>query len=239
MKKLSIYFLILLSNITFAQRGNINSLDGNSGISSGMNNLLSDDLQNILNSKPTTKSDADIQGSIFFDKDYRTAKITGVADTWPIRYDAYRDEIEVKKNDEVFALKKESPFNEITFIEKNNKMILAEFNFENKMEKGYLFEILSYAKYALYKKQKVVFKKGKDPKTTLEIATPNRFIPLSPTYFVKTSGNNEFIEIDKKAKNIITNSPDKKSAVNKCLKEAKLDLNQEFSVKNFAKCLYD
>jgi hypothetical protein len=240
MKKISIYLLLFLSNNIFAQSGvDINSMSGNSGISSRINNLLSDDLRTILNSRTVSKSDSEIEGSIFFDKNYRTAKIAGVTGSWPIRYDAYRDEMEVKKNGEIFALKKEEPFNEIIFIEKSNKVILAEFIVDKKKEKGYLYEVLSTPNYLLYKKQTVIFKKGKEPNTTLEIATPNRFIPASPIYFIKKSGNNEFIEIDKKAKNLIATMPDNKNKITKCLKESKLDLKDEFSVKNFTRCIND
>lgn len=238
MKKTLIYLLLLSSTTTFAQRGvEINSIPGNSGISSRVNNLLSDELNTILNSRTSTKSDSEIEGSIFYDKEYRTAKIAGVAEIWPVRYDAYRDEMEVKKNGEVFALKKEDPFNEITFIEKNTKVILTEYDLEKKKEKGYLYEVMSTPTYALYKKQQIIFKKGKEPKTTLEIATPNRFIAASPIYFIKKSENNEYIAVDKKAKNILANAPEKKSEINKCLKESKLDLEQEFTVRNFVQCI--
>lgn len=234
MKKSLIYIVLFASNFMFAQQEQI---PGSFGISSGVNNLLSDDFRNLLNSKPKTVTDSDIEGSIFFDKEYRTAKVTGVQESWPIRYDAYRDEIEVKKNNEVFALKKDPAFNEIIFTENNKKIILAEYDFNKKEQLGYLFEVLSTPNFALYKKNTIVFKKGKEPKTTLEIATPNRFIASSPTYFIKDSNGAAFIEVDKKAKNIIASSPEKKSKVKKCLKESNLNLNQELTVKNFAKCI--
>lgn len=223
MKKPLICILSFLSMLSFAQD----------------NNLLRDDMINLLNSKPRTVTDADVEGSVFYNKEYRMAQVIGVEGKWPIRYDAFRDEIEVKKDKDVFALKKEAPFNEINFADKDEKIILTEYDLDNKKQTGYLFEVLATPAAELYKKQTIAFKKGKEANTTLEISTPNRFLMQDPVYFIKEKSGSSFIQLDKKAKQLLVQHPDKKVQVKKCTKESSFNLSNEMSIKSFVKCLYN
>ncbi|GEM_PF-7126787 len=237
MKKSISCVLLLLSTYAFAQFGDINSVSGNSGISDRVANGLVNELGQLLRTKSPSVLDSDVDGSVFIDPQYRTAKIIEISGVWPVRYDAFRDEMEVKKENEVFALKKDPTFNELTFTDKNEKVILVEYNFDKERKTGYLFLVDRGSDYSLLKKETVIFKKGKEARTTLEISSPNRFVKLSPTYFLKKEQSAEFIQLDKKANNLIAAHPEKKDAIKSCWKKTNLDLTKESSVKDFAKCL--
>lgn len=225
MKKLALIVLLGTYTLTFAQ------------VSSMSNNLFSDDLSHLIKSKSPIKKDADIEGTVYIDKNYKLAKVAGVAEKWPIRYDAYRDEIEIKKENDIFALKKEPAFNEITVPATNEKIIFAEFEYNKKMHSGYLFEVANTDKIKLYKKQTIIFKKGKEPKTTLEIPMPDRFVAVAPTYYIKLDKDQQYIKLDKKAKFLIESFPNEKEEIKKCLKTSQLNLSTEYTVKQFVKCI--
>lgn len=210
-----------------------------SGFSFAQNNLLIDEMTFLLNSKPRAITDADVEGSVYLDKEYKMAQITGVEGSWPIRYDAFRDEIEVKKGNDVFALKKEIAFNDIKFVDKDERIILAEYDLENKKQIGYLFELLKMPKVELYKKYTIIFKKAKEATTTLEISTPSRFLTQDPIYFIKESATADYIQLDKKAKKMLIMHPEIKEKIKKCNKESNIDLSKEIAVKSFVKCLYN
>lgn len=239
MKKSNIYILLLFISVNVsAQTYNPANAAGSFGFEN-VKNGLSNEIGNVLRSKGVAKKDTEIEGSVYINEEYKVAKITGVEESWPIRYDAFRDEMEVKKDKEVFVLKKEAAFNEINFTGKNERVIYTEYDFDNKKQTGYLFEILAMPTVELYKKQTVAFKKGKEANTTLEISTPNRFVAQDPTYFIKDRLESPFIQLDKKAKMYITAHPDKKAQVKKCSKESNFNLSNEMSIKSFVKCIYN
>lgn len=221
MKKILIFIVTCLSVFTYAQ-----------------NNLLIDEINFLLNSKPRAITDTDIEGSVYLDKEYRMAKISGVEGIWPIRYDAFRDEIEVKKDKEIFALKKETTFNEINFVDKDERIVYAEYELDNKKLTGYLFEVLKTPATKLYKKHTIIFKKAKEATTTLEISTPNRFLTQDPIYYLKDDSLPYFIQLDKKAKNLMSVKPEQKSEITNCLKKSNLNLSNELTVKSFVNCMY-
>lgn len=195
-------------------------------------------LNQVLTVKSEFKKDSEVIGSIFLDPNFRNAKIAGIAENWPVRYDAYRDEIEVKKGNDVFALKKENPFSNITLLDKNESIVLADYKLNKKSMNGYLFTVLQDKDFTLLKKQSVQFKKGKEARTTLDIATPDRFVPASNVYFLNDFKTQKIVEVDKKGKNISTELPELAPKVKDCLKSSPLSNGNETDVKNFAKCLY-
>lgn len=238
MKKSNIYILLLFISANFsAQTYNAANAAGSFGIENVRNGYVNE-IGNVLRSKDVAKKDSDIEGSVYINKDYQIAKISGVEESWPIRYDAFRDEIEVKKDKEVFALKKEEAFNEINFTATNTRVIYTEYDLNKKKQTGYLFEVLATPAVDLYKKETVTFKKGKEANTTLEIAVPNRFVAQDPVYLIKDHSNGKFIQLDKKAKMYVAEFPAKKDLVKKCGKESNFNLSNEASVKSFTTCLY-
>lgn len=194
------------------------------------------DLARVLMKRRDKILDTDVEGTVFYNQYFRNAKIKGVDGIWPIRYDAYRDEIEVKKGDDVFALLKDEKFNEIVFVDDNSEAKLLSYTNKKEDKLGYFFTILKNDNYTIFKRQRMIFKKAKEPSTTLEIPKPNRFLKEDPSYFVGVNSN--LMELDKNLKNLAKRFPEKKEEITKCKSSSAFDVLKEASVIKFSKCFF-
>ena len=82
----------------------------------------------------------------------------------------------------------------------------------------------------------MIFKKAKEPSTTLEIPKPNRFLKEDPTYFIYL--NNNLFEVDKNLKGFTKQFADKKEQINSCKISSKFNVLNEVSVIQFSKCFF-
>ena len=122
-KFISIALVLMGCGFYYAQNINFSSVDY-------------EDLRKVIMKRHTKVLDTDVEGSVFYNPNFRNAKIKGVDGVWPIRYDAYRDEIEVKKGDEVFALLKDGKFSEIIFVDDNSEAKLLPYSSKKEKKKG-------------------------------------------------------------------------------------------------------
>lgn len=221
MKKITLIFCLATSVISFAQNWG-----------SGGDTFESDRLRSILSKKTVQYNE--VEGSVYLNDKFQQAQIKGVEGEWPVRYDAYRDEMEVDKAGEVFVLKKEPEFDEITF-DKGAKARLVSYKEGNKDVLGYLFLVEQTPSYTLYRRDKVNFKEAKQASTPLEIQLASRFVPSSPTYYIQKGDS--FYEIAKKGKGLESLFPEGKKEISKCVKESKLKESELSSVKAFLNCL--
>ncbi|MHA6697030.1 hypothetical protein [Chryseobacterium sp. A321] len=222
MKKIILIFCLVSCIVSFAQNW-----------ASGGDSFESDRLRSVLSKKSVQYNE--VEGSVYLNDKFIEAQIKGVEGQWPVRYDAYKDEIEVSKDGEVFVLKKEPEFEEINWIGKGDKARLVSYEDGNKKVLGYLFLVEQTPTYTLYRKDKVNFKEAKQASTPLEIQLPSRFVPSSTTYYIQSGDT--FYEIAKKGKGLESLFPEGKKGLSNCVKESKLKENELSSVKAFLKCL--
>lgn len=221
MKKITLIFCLATSVISFAQNWG-----------SGGDTFESDRLRSILSKKTVQYNE--VEGSVYLNDKFQQAQIKGVEGEWPVRYDAYRDEMEVDKAGEVFVLKKEPEFDEIKF-ENAEKAKLISYSDGNKDVLGYLFLVEKTPSYTLYRRDKVNFKEAKQASTPLEIQLASRFVPSSPTYYIQKGDS--IYEIAKKGKGLESLFAEGKKEISKCVKESKLKESELSSVKAFLNCL--
>lgn len=133
---------------------------------------------------------ADIDGSMYYHENFNLGKIYYSDKPFRsvlARYNAYTDEIEIKR-DEQKAM--ESLFKDAKVscgINGRRFIYFAYYNKKGKLEKGYLVKIYSGKKYDLFEKKYKAFKEGQQPKTSLHLPTPDKFVDRLAFYIAKES----------------------------------------------------
>lgn len=141
----------------------------------------------------------------------------------PMRYNAYADEIEIKKTPSSVnysALVK----NPDIFV-KVGKDIYLFVPFEGSNEKGGYFNVLTDGKtYDLYKKTTALFREPKKAKTNYDRDMPPAFTKNVTYYLVQ---NGTFLEMPSSKSKILKMMDKNKSEVKSYIKKNKLDIDKE------------
>ncbi len=157
-----------------------------------------------------------VQGKIFQEDQL-------IKDDVPMRYNAYADEIEIKKNasDENYGALIKDP----SIFVKVFKDIYVFVPYEGSNEKGGYFNVLSDGKkYDLYKKTKAVFREPQKAETSYARDMPPSF-PKTVTYYLVQDGT--FLEMPSSESKILKMMDKKKAEMKKYMKENKIDLGKE------------
>ncbi|MGY8916599.1 MAG: hypothetical protein ACKVJF_16135, partial [Flavobacteriales bacterium] len=146
------------------------------------------------------------------------------------RYNAYRDEIELKEslsNPQISSLVQNKQFRIIdgsniytynTIVSKKNEHSQGHLNL---LEDGEFF--------SLYRKDFVTFKKGAPAANSMVKATPDKFTNFMEYYYVdKNSGDEQAYFLDNNLKNFVNSQKkEKKEKIKTILKEQKLNTKKE------------
>ncbi len=146
-----------------------------------------------------------------------------IKDDVPMRYNAYADEIEIKKSpsDVSYGALTKSP----DIFVKMFKDIYVFVPYEGSNEKGGYFNVLSDGKtYDLYKKTKAVYRAPQKAKTSYQKDMPPSF-PKTVTYYLVQNGT--FLEMPSGKSKILKMMDRKKNEMKKYIKENNIDLDKE------------
>lgn len=144
-------------------------------------------------------------------------------DNVPMRYNAYADEIEIKKNvsDESFSALIKSPDIFVKIV--NDIYVFVPF--EGSIQKGGYFNVLSDGKtYDLYKKTKAEYREPKKAQTSYQHDTPPSFVKSTTYYLVK---DGTFLKMPSSKSKILKMMDSKRNEMKKYIKENKIDLDKE------------
>lgn len=140
-----------------------------------------------------------------------------------MRYNAFSDEIEIKKTEydtDYGALTK----NPDIFVKIGSDLYMYV-PYAGAKDKGGYFQILTDGKkYDLYKRVTAVFREGKKAASTYERDRPHAFTQTTTYYLVD---NGTFFEMPKGKSKIMAMMKDKKKEVNDYVKVNKLDIDKE------------
>lgn len=157
-----------------------------------------------------------VQGKIFQEDQL-------IKDDVPMRYNAFADEIEIKKNasDENYGALIKDP----SIFVKVFKDLYVFVPYEGSNEKGGYFNVLSDGKtYDLYKKTKAVYREPKKAETSYARDIPPSF-PKTVTYYLVQNGT--FLEMPSSESKILKMMDKKKAEMKKYMKENNIDLDKE------------
>ena len=177
----------------------------------------------------TTVKDA--EGSMYIDEQFMPCKIACYTGEIPfIRYNAYKDEMEFKRNDQLYYLAK----NDTCAIVFASKIYRYAFYKENDSETSGYLEILNEepkAKFGLLKKNKIKLLPAEPATSSYKEDKPAQFAPEKVKYFIKTTSG--IVELPRKKKEVIAFFEGKSDAIEKYLKENKNALNSDKDMISF------
>ncbi|MDX1828566.1 MAG: hypothetical protein R3342_03370 [Lutibacter sp.] len=181
-----------------------------------------------LNPYAKNKEFANYTGSPYLEsKKFEIGRITNTIENkiyqFLIRYNIFRDIIEIQKSENSFInLRKLNCF-KISIYKKKFELLTYKTT-KNKTKTGYLEVLLNRKKSTLYKKYTVTLTPAKKAKSSYETDHPARF-NKSYSYFYKL--NTEILEIPKKKKLFINIFGDKSQQIKKFIKSKKLKPTRE------------
>lgn len=171
----------------------------------------------------------DIEGSPYLNASFLYAFI-GEDKTKPqmLRYNAYKDEMEFKKGEEIFYLDK-SKYSLITF-EPLKKYVVSHYKYKDESINGYLVE-LEGGNFSLLKSERVNFVPERSVSRGLtESKTPAQFKIANPVFFIKLE-NGDVVEIPSSKNKFAKLFGSKEDVVLNYMKENKVSLSNENDLK--------
>ncbi|MBF0694879.1 MAG: hypothetical protein IR153_07475 [Flavobacterium sp.] len=166
-------------------------------------------------------------GSPYLDEKFNLANISGVKDLVLVRYNAESDEMDIDNGEQkIYTLPKNDEYHTITFKNGMFTFKLRDYtDAKGKPARGYLIEKFSNNDIALYRKERVVFMAGKEAVNSYSNDVPPKLNRAKEEYYLQTK-DGKTVEFPNK-KGLISMYPNKKSEIEKFLKENKLGFNRE------------
>lgn len=146
-----------------------------------------------------------------------------IKDNVPMRYNAYADEVEIKKNsyEESYSALMKDPN---IFVKIFNDIYLFV-PFQGSNEKGGYFNILSEGKtYDLYKKTTAIYREPQKARTNYERDSPPSFLKTVKYYLVR---DGTFLEMPSSKSKVLKMMDKKKSEIKTYIKQNNIDLDKE------------
>ncbi|WP_422081644.1 hypothetical protein [Ulvibacterium sp.] len=172
---------------------------------------------------------ADIEGSMYYNEYFTQAKIYYSGKPFQsilARYNAYTDEIEIKRDDQetAEALLKDV---KVSCEVNGERLVYSEYlDKKGNLENGYLVKVFSGKKYNLYQKKSKSFKEGQQPKTSLHLPTPDKFVDRSEFYVALDSQTPKFLPDSKKKLSTVFDE-DKVGVLKTYVKRNEIDLGKK------------
>ncbi|MDX1828567.1 MAG: hypothetical protein R3342_03375 [Lutibacter sp.] len=175
-----------------------------------------------INPYAKNKEYANYTGSPYLEsKKFEVGTITNTTENkvyrFLIRYNIYKDIIEVQKSENSFVNLNKLNYFKISLYKK--KFELLTYKIKGKIKTGYLEVLLNRKNTGLYKKYTVTLISAKKAQSSFEKDKPARF-NKSYSYFYKL--NNEILEIPKKKKLFINIFGNKSQQIKSFIKKEKL-----------------
>lgn len=179
----------------------------------------------------------EIEGSQYFDETFYASEILYKGSKYNkivlLRYNAYLDEVELQKNEDIILLNKVPS---TVFIINKKKYSFKGFkNREGNVENGYLIELYKNKDLTLYKQEKIKFREAKVARTSLTTTTPAKLVDFI-NYFVQIGENQIPVRL-KNNKNALIKvlNPEFKTELKTYLKNNKFSLKHEKSIIDLCK----
>ena len=167
------------------------------------------------------------EGSMYLHDDFRLGSMVLKSDTLvegiKYRFNIYTKQMEMFFNNDTLALVKPEKVKNIYFDSKS--FIYTGFEENEKVEMGY-FQVLAEGECNLLLHYKVVFVPKSPPPTPLSPGNPNdQFVQFK--YYFYQKGDNLAMLLSQKSKKILSLLADKKTEMDKYIKEKKLKTNDD------------
>lgn len=223
MKIVTVLLLIVGSSV-FAQSLSLDNLDRSTMIRNG---VFSD-----------SRANSEIQGSPFINDFYIDAEIIN-SNNAPVKakYNAYKDEVEVLKDEKGFIISKIPDYNLIVFTPTKEVLALVRYNDEKgNLIDGYLYKIQINNSMNLFKREKIILEKAKVATSSYDSDSPAKFKKLPAKFFLEIE-KDKIVPFPDSKKKIADLFPSKKNIVEDYFKKNKFNFNNQQDIIKFIEAL--
>ncbi|MBW7869921.1 MAG: hypothetical protein H3C39_02545 [Flavobacteriia bacterium] len=214
MRAFSILFSILFSTFAYSQQ----TLLQGAG-----HNLTS--IGSLSIEKP---AEGKIKGSAYFNENFLSADIINFQTSYPMRYNAFSDQMEYEVDGLQYDLDK-LQHSVVEFQGIKKKYVATTYNDGSGFVNGFLVELYKGDHYALYKREKIVFVAATEAKTSMDTDTPAYYKPLKDMYLIGLK-DGSVVEIPKSRSKFANLLGADSSKVEDYIKKNKIDLTKENSL---------
>lgn len=205
-----IYILLLFfSSKNFAQNGNANINAGNT-------------TREALMGRSGYTNPLSTEGTAYLYAEYKKAKIANNTTLVDMRYNAYKDEVEIINNGQNMTIYKRPEYSPIHIIDSNERLYLLEYPYDGKKVTGYLFEVKKNDELTIFIKISKTYNKGSYAQDSFDKDKDNVYEDLDDVFYVQRN-NGEILQIPNTKKKLIEMFPEKKNKIERTIKESKLD----------------
>lgn len=193
------------------------------------------DLKYRKKSKSTNASEI-IQGSPYFKDNFIRGRIyvenKEVNTFFTARYNAYRDEIEIKNDTDFDVLIKQK---DLSCLIGKELYLYQKFNKEEETKLGYLKTIYEGNKFSFLIRETKKYKAGKKAQNSLTASFPAKYVDVKEYYFQENSSDTAVFVKQKKKEIIAVIDPEYKTIMNKYLKDNHLNIKKNEDLVAFFK----
>lgn len=177
----------------------------------------------------------DIEGTQYFNDNFKMGSIEGVIDNVFVRYNANTDEVEFKKNEAVYNLSKKEKVTSVYIKELNYKLRLLNYiNSDRNEVNGYLVEVSSENGVSLLRRDKIVFVEAKTARNSYGEDVPAKFQKQDSEYYLELV-DKKIVLFPKSKKDFIKLFPSQKDKIEDYFKKNDTSFKNEFKLIDLTK----
>ncbi len=180
-------------------------------------------------------SEKNVEGSAYVNSAFLPSKVTGLnLVTPPMRYNAFKDEIEFLKDEKTYYLTKSDSL-EVILLGTSYKYL--EYQVKEGDERGFLIQLYfnPNEKISLYKKEKVVYVEKAEAVSSYAEDRPARYKKEEDKFYIKVT--DKIIFMPKKKKELLALFPNNGKEIEGFMKTNKISLDDERNLIDLTKFL--
>ena len=162
------------------------------------------------------------KGSPYLYAEYKKARIANNQKLVDMRYNAYKDEVDIINNGKNMTIYKNPEYSPIHIIDSDETIYLLDFPYKGKTISGYLFEVKKYDSFTVLMKISKSYEEGKYAQDSFDRDKQNSYSDLPDVFYIQKN-TGEITEMPGTKKNLIKMFPDKKNKIEQMVKENKID----------------
>ncbi len=179
-------------------------------------------------------SKADVVGSPYYNEELTLARISDYEnENFALRYNAFQDEIEFKRNEELYYIPKTEGLS-IKFVSPVKEYQFHRYTDKGSEVSGYLV-LVSDTKVGLYLKEQIKFVEAREAENSYARDKPATYTKVANTYYIKLG--DDITTFPKNRKELIKMFPDKKAEITAFLKKTKISFSKETDLINLVNFL--
>lgn len=167
----------------------------------------------------------DIVGSVYINKQFIPAKISGYKGVYMINYNAYEDEMEIEKDGKLFLLPKKNDYT-ISIADNSKKYRIYNYKDKNNSPSGFFVIKFTSPKVTLLLKEIIILKEEVKGDRGIANYEPPTLFRTKDKYYVSFN-NIDAIELPKRKKDFTQLFPSNSSEIEMYVKKNKLNFSKE------------